>query len=103
MIFLLKPNIIVGVLVFILSQAIPSILLIHLSEIFNLELPEDIRTTSLSLQNFIGALILVMTNLVFGKLIDVTSIYIAIGSFSILPIISILFLFLYRIAKLKSY
>lgn|GEM_PF-5453067 len=97
--FFFRPPVLLAATLFVISQGLPSLILIHLSEIFNSEIPSDIRTTCLSLQNLIGASILSATNLIFGLLIDKTSIYWALGSFAILPLISLVFLIFYRYMK----
>jgi MFS family permease len=94
--FFFRPHYLVAIGLFILSQGLPSVILIHLLEIFNSEFPVDIRTSCLSSQNLISALVLSLTNLIFGKMIDVSSIFIALGSFMFLPAISLILLAVYR-------
>lgn len=101
-IFITRPPVYISVFLYLSLQAIPPILIIHLMNVLNTQISSEIRASCLSFQNFLSAFLLSLSNLIFGKLIDLTSIGEAIGYLTILPLISIFCLFLYRRIKLPE-
>lgn len=87
------------VVLYLLGQAMPPILSVHLSSLLNDEIPSKIRATCLSVQSLIQALILSLANVVFGFLTDSFNVKFALGCLGIMPIISIVMFYIYGSLK----
>jgi MFS family permease len=88
------------IVLYLLGQATPPVLAVHLSSVLNAEIPSEIRATCLSVQSLIQALVLSFANVVFGTLTDTFHVKFALGCLGVMPIISIFMFYIY--GKMKN-
>lgn len=100
--FYFQPPVAIIAILFLLIEAIPSLLFVFTDHHINENTPSHIRASVLSVQSFVSAVFISMSFLCCGFLIEKFSSHVILSSLAILPIIGLLLLAKYISDPLKN-